>query len=289
MRMAGAVTLGILIIEALLAGAFALGYYWLDGIQWGLLFSGVMLLLIVLPWPGELKVVFDSDGPKGAVRVGWWGRASFARRGTATQLVVRVLGIPIRRRIEDTKAEPETGEAEAPEEADAPPEFEPAAEEGLAEERAPESEENEVEARRRPAWWRRIDSETVEGLCRVVGSSLGATCELVWGAEEIRISVRDAAEHAVADAVLEQVIGRRQVGPVDVTITSGDCDRRVRAIYRIGLLRAALAGAQVIIDGRALSFARRMKEYKECVEVDEDQRMIEKIVEQGALREEDED
>lgn len=289
MRMAGAVTLGILIIEALLGGAFALGYYWLDGVQWGLLFSGVMLLLIVLPWPGELKVVFDSDGPKGAVRVGWWGRASFARRGTATQLVVRVLGIPIRRRIEKTKTEPETGDAEEPEEAETSAEAESATEEGLAEERAPESDSSEVETPRRPAWWRRIDSETVEGLCRVVGSSLGATCELVWGAEEIRISVRDPAEQAMADAVLEQVVGRRQVGPADVTITSGDCDRRVRAIYRIGLLRAALAGAQVMIDGRMVQFMRRMKKQKECAEVDEDQRIIDEIVEQGALREEDED
>jgi len=229
MRMAGAVTLGILIIEALLGGAFALGYYWLDGVQWGLLFSGVMLLLIVLPWPGELKVVFDSNGPKGAVRVGWWGRASFARRGTATQLVVRVLGIPIRRRIEDTKTEPETGDAEEPEQAEAPPEFEPAAEEGLAEERTPEAEVDEgTEDESRPAWWKRLDSETIEGGCRVIGSSLGATCELVWGAEEIRISVRDPAEHALADTALEQIFGRREIGPADVTITSGDCDRGCR-------------------------------------------------------------
>ena len=284
MRMAGAVTIGVLIIEALLVGAFLLGFYWLDGLRWGLLFSGVMLLLIALPWLGELKVVFDSAGPKGAVRVGWWARVSFAQDESVMRLVVRVLGIPIRRRIEPKrKAEPESEGAEAP------PEFEPAAAEGLAEERTPEPSAKETKPSR-AGWWKRVDSETVEGICRVVGSSLGATCELVWGAEEIRISVRDPAEQARADMVLEQVFGRRQVGPLDVMLTSGPCDRRVRAVYRIGLLRAALAGAQVVIDGRIPRFAKQMKrKQKQDGEIDEDQRIIEEIVEQSGAHEEDED
>ena len=292
MRMAGAVTLGVLIIEALLGGAFALGFYWLDGVRWGLLFSGVLLLLIVLPWLGELKVVFDSAGPKGAVKVGWWGRASFVDRKDGARVIIRILGIPIRRRMEKGKKEQKRGRGPDVEEGEAPPEFEPAAAEEAVEETAGEpAEEEEAEKPvRRASWWRRVDSETIEGFCRAIGSALGATCELVWGAEEMRVSVQDPAQNEITDRALEQAFGRRQVGPADVTFSSGPCERRVRAIYRIGLLRAALAGVQVLIDGRVRELVRNMKQKREeSVVVDEDQRIIDKIVEQGASREEDED
>ncbi len=279
MRMVGAVTIGVVIIEALLTGAFLLGFFWVGGWQWGLLFAGLMLLLIALPWMGELKLVFDSVGPRGAAKVGWWGRASFAVGESTTQVVVRVLGIPIRRRIPRKPAKKAAPEPEAP-----PPE----PEEAVAEAPTPEA----IEKRPKLAkLWRRVDSETIEGLCRAVGSALGASCELVWGAEEIRVSVQDPVQQAMADSALEQVIGCREVGPLDLTVSSGPAERRVRAIYRIGLLRAALAGTQMAIDGRLLELAKRMKKKRDepVVEVvDEDQRIIEQIVEQGASREEDE-
>jgi len=283
MRMAGAVTIGIVIIEALLAGAFLLGFFWLGGWQWGLLFVGLMLLLIALPWMGELKMVFDSVGPRGAARVGWWARVSFAVGESATQVVIRVLGIPIRRRIPKKPAEKTEPEPEA--EA-TPDEAEPVAEE------APAAEPVE-KAAKATKLWRRIDSETIEGVCRALGSALGATCELVWGADEIRVSVQDPAGQAMADSALEQVIGCRQVGPLHVTVTSGPGERRVRAVYRIGLLRAMLAGAQMAIDGRLPELVRRMKKKRnEPVPevVDEDQRIIDEIAEQQcASHEEDED
>jgi hypothetical protein len=292
MRMARAVTLLVLIIEALVGGAFALGFYWLGGWQWGLLFSGVMLLLILLPWLGDLKIVFDSVGPKGAVKVGWWGRASFVDRKDATHLVVRVLGIPIRRRMEKVEEEPvEEPVSEDLSETDVPPTAEPAGEEDLPEEDSGEELEVQSEAGvERAPWWKRVDSETVDAFCRVIGSALGASCELVWGAEELRVSVQDPAEHEVADTVIEQVFGRRQVGPADIAVTNGPCKRRVRAIYRIGLLRAALAGVQVVIDGRVMQFVRRMKQARQQKRtVAEDERIIEQIMEQGMPCEEDED
>ena len=283
MRMAGAVTLGVLIIEALLAGAYALGFYWLGAWHWGMLFAGALLLLIALPWAGELKLVFDSAGPRGAVKVGWWGRASFVKGASATHVVVRVLGIPIRRRMEDRKKD----ESESPEVKETP-EVEPAAaEDEPIEDVAAEPEAKEATIRKKPIW-ERVDSETIEGFCRVIGSALGATCELVWGAEEIRVSVQDPAENEIADRALEQVFGRRAIGPADVTISSGPCERRVRAIYRIGLLRAALAGLQVVIDGRVPQFAKRMKQQKKTREVvDEDQRIIDQIVEQSEWQEDE--
>lgn len=285
MRMAGAVTLGVLIIEALLAGAYALGFYWLGAWSWGLLFAGALLLLIALPWAGELKVVFDSAGPRGAMKVGWWGRASFVKGESATLVVVRVLGIPIRRRMEHkTKDASEM----PPGEAEEIPEVEPAAaEDEPVEDVAAGTEDKERPVRKKPVW-ERFDSRTIAGFCRVIGSALGATCELVWGADEIRVSVQDPAENEIADRALEQVFGRREIGPADVTISSGPCQRRVRAIYRIGLLRAALAGLQVVIDGRVPEFARRMKQQKKAREVvDEDQRIIDQIVEQSECQEDE--
>jgi len=291
MRMTAAVAVGVLILEALLAGAFLLGFYWLGGWRWGLLFSGALLLLLVLPWLGELKVVFDSAGPRGAAKIGWWGRVSFAQRQSATDLVVRILGIPIRRRIEHKQPPEKRAEQKAEkEEREVPPEFEPAAVKGVTEERAREAAESPTKpARQKVAIWQRIDSKTAEGLCRVIGSGLGASCELIWGAEEIRVSVQDPTKNAMADTAIEQVFGRRQVGPADVSVVTGERDRRVRAVYRIGLLRMVLAGAQVVIDGRVLQLARRMKQKRaQKPPVDEDQRIIDEIVKQEASRQEDE-
>lgn len=287
MRMTAAVAVGVLILEALLAGAFLLGFYWLGGWRWGLLFSGVFLLLLLLPWLGELKLVFDSTGPRGAARIGWWGRVSFAQRESATDLVVRILGIPMRRSLERKQAREKKADRE---EREPPPEFEPAAMEGVAEEHAREAAESPTKpARQKVAIWQRIDSETIEGLCRVIGSGLGASCELIWGAEEIRVSVQDPTKNAMVDSTIEQVFGRRQVGPADVSVVTGESGRRVRAVYRIGLLRMVLASAQVVIDGRVLQLARRMKQKRaETAPVDENQRIIDEIVEQEASRREDE-
>ena len=290
MRMAGVVTVGVLILEILIAGAFLLGFFWLDGWQWGLIFSGVMLLLIVLPWAGELKMVFDSDGPRGAARLGWWGRASFAVGESATQVVVRVLGVPIRRRIPKKPAKKAEPEPEAPRD-----EAEPAVAEETPKAEPPVKREKPTRAAEMAKLWRRIDSETIEGFCRALGSAMAASCELLWGAEEIRVSVQDPVGQDLADSALEQVIGCRRVGPLDVTVTSGPGERRVRAVYRIGLLRALLAGAQMAIDGRLPELMKRMKKRKRDDEpspevVDEDQRIIDQIVEQQcASHEEDED
>ncbi len=120
--------------------------------------------------------------------------------------------------------------------------------------------------------------ETIEGFCRIAGSALNASNELIWGAEEIRVSVRDPLQKEMPDAALEQVFGSRAVGPVHLIISSGEGERRVRAVYRIGLLRAALAGAQMAIDGRAISFARMMAKHEEKEpDLDRDQKLIEEI------------
>lgn len=293
MRMTGVVAAGVLCIELLLAGAFALGFYWLGGVQWGLLFSGVLLLLMVLPWLGELKLVFDSAGPRGGVKVGWWGRASFSTGDTVTRVIVRVIGIPIRREIERKSSKAD--EEEPAGEAAVSPEFEPAAEEMVEEEKSEdigvtEERDEAASVARLGSIWKRIDSETIERFCRVIGSALGATCELVWGADEIRVLVENPSEHQIADLTVEQVFGRREVGPADVSICTAEGPRRVRAVYRIGLLRAALAGLQVVIDGRVREFTGTMKGAGDRAEaVGEDERIIEEILDRDGPCEEDED
>ncbi len=288
MRMACAVSVGVLIIEALLAGAFALGFYVFGGVPWGLLCSGIMLLLLVLPWPGELRMVFDSEGPRGVVRIGWWGKVSFVTGDTTTRAVIRILGIPIRRTLRKKAAR---GEQER-EETEEPKKTEKAEIEEIppVEDTGGDVEERREEPKELAPTWRGIDSETVEAFCRLIGSGLGASCELIWAAEEIRVIVESPAERAAVDSVIQEVFGRRQVGPVDVTLFAGEESRRVRALYRIGLLRAALAGVQVMVDGRIREFIRQQKAREQASGAsDEDRRLIEKMEEEQSSREEDKD
>lgn len=276
MRMAGAVALGVIILEALLVGAFLLGFYWLGEVQWGILFAGILLLLIALPWLGELVVRFDSRGPKGEAEIGWWGRAAFAMSGETTHLVVRVLGIPIRRTMRSEKP--------AAESSDVPSEGEPLPASAQVEP-APVVQPTEVKEdpqrkpkRKKAGFIRHINSETIEGLCRMIGSGLGATCELVWGAREIEVRVYDPMQKELVDALIAEAFGYRGVGPVNVLLGLGDGRRRVQVRYRIGLLRMVLAGLQVLVNGRPQALAKQMKETAgEPPVKDRDEELIEQI------------
>ena len=295
MRMAGAVAAGTIIIQVLLAAAFVLGFFWLGGWQWGLLFAGIMLLLIVLPWLGDLKVVIDSDGPRGTVRIGWWGRVAFRVAATETRLLIRVLGIPIRRTMTSDKpaeprksdkaektekdaAEPVTGSpAGGTAAGDPPPEPEVARPE-------PEEKKPHMKAYDRLRKLRLPDARTVENFSRIAGAALNAGNDFVWGADEIIVCVSDPVQSKLPDAALQEIIGSRAVGPVHLSVSSPGNGRRVRALYRIGLLRAVLAGVQMVIDGRAIEFAREMsagsgRAAKE--DVDEyDRKLIDEIIAQ---------
>ena len=284
MRMTGAVVLGTIIIQVLLGGAFALGFFWLEGWRPGLLFAGIMLLLIVLPWPGELKVVFDSEGPRGAVVIGWWGKVSFNLGPAQPMAIIRILGIPFRRRIEPKKKPEEAADERTEEEAEAEaPSGAPAAEEDEAPEDVAESEDADAaeKVKRFGRWCERLrlpEMEKIEGFSRIAGSALNAGNDLIWGADEIRVWVHNPSEKEMADAAIEQVIGSRGAGPVHLIMTAGSGGRRVRALYRISLLRAALAGAQMALDGRAMRFARTRRKKSDEPEIkDQDQRIIEDI------------
>lgn len=274
MRMVGAVMLGTIVLQALLAGAFALGYLWLDDWQWGLLFAGLLLLLLLLPWLGQIRVVFDSEGPKGAVRIGWWGRANFRVEGEKTRVVVRIIGIPIRRTIDETSKR-----KKKPAKKDPPPEAQPGARaEPVEEKRSPKGWLERVRSLKLP------DAQMVEGFSRVAASALGASNEFIWGADEIRLLVSDPAQSEVPDRTLEQAVGSRAVGPVHLIVSKAGERRRVRALYQIGLLRAVLAAVQVAIDGRAVSLARLVAKKSDERGADDlesiDQKLIDEIKQQ---------
>ncbi len=264
MRMAAAVALLVLVLELLLALAFVVGCHWVGGWHGGLLVTGAVLLLIVLPWLGDLRIWFDSAGPAATVKLAWWGRLTFRTSPRATELRVRVLFIPwTRRTAKDDSPDAAPGAQAAPEEQ---AEGEPAA-----------------HNRRRTGLVRRLNADTVEAIARLALSGLQAANDLIWSAAEIKVRVDDVVEHETADRTLARVFGLRGVGPIDIMMATDEGKRRVRLRYRIGLLRAALAALQVFVEGRPMAVARSMKRRDDGeapTAADGDQQVIDRIIQQ---------
>jgi len=271
MRMAGAIALLVLAVEVLVGLGFLAGWYWVGELRGGLIVGGAVLLLIVLPWLGELTVRFDSAGPAGAFKVSWWGRFSFRETPEASQFCVRVLGIPFRREKSKLtpEAPPETGAAGEPAPAPAEAEVDEAAE-------APGPAERTKAAN----FARRVNVDTIEGVTRMALAGLAAANDLVWGAREITIRLDDMTEHEVADRALRRVFGARAAGPLDLLVMTGDGRRRVRLRYRIGLLRVAMNAVQVFVEGQPLRLKTAMaqaEEKSEDVSHGEDEALIRAI------------
>ncbi len=264
MRMAAAVALLVLVLELLLALAFVLGSHWVGGWRGGLLVTGAVLLLIVLPWLGDLRIWFDSAGPAATVKLAWWGRLTFRTSPKATELRVRVLFIPwTRRTAKDEKPDAESAEQPVPE----------------------EQVEGEAAAPRprRATVLRRLNADTVEGITRLALSGLQAANHLVWSAAEIKVRVDDVVQQETADRTLERVFGLRGVGPIDIMMATDEGKRRVRLRYRIGLLRTALAGLQVFVEGRPMAVARSMKRRDDGeagTAADGDRELIDRIIQE---------
>lgn len=270
MRMAGASALLVLAVEVLVGLGFLAGWYWVGGLRGGLIVGGVVLLLIVLPWLGELAVRFDSAGPAAAVRISWWGRFSFRETPSASEFCVRVLGIPFRRSKpkQPPEAAPESGAA-----------AEPARAEAEAEAEAPEAPEPPAQ-RKAASLVRRVNADTIEGVTRMGLAGLAAANDLLWGAREIVVRLDDLTEREVADRALHRVFGARSVGPLDLIVMTGDGTRRVRLRYRIGLLRVAMNALQVFAEGQPLRLKAAMEQAKQGagdVCRDEDEELIQAI------------
>ncbi len=276
MRMAGAGALMLLVLEILLLLAFVAGSVWVGGWQGGVVLAAVILLLIALPWLGDLTVWLDSARPFARVRIGWWGAATFRGAKDPPELEVRILGIPIRRKITpSTKRDTETvGKIETPEPGS---DEEREMFEEMEREGPPEVQEKASTLQR---VWRQIDPQSVEGFSRVATAGLKAATDLIWDAHEITISVMDPTEKPIVDGAIEQTFGRRGLGPLDLTFSANSGKRRILARYRIGLLRAAMSMVQMAIDGRVLAFSKMMKRRnaQERERVSHDQKMIDEIL-----------
>ncbi len=262
MRMAGAVALLVVILEVLLVLSYLAGLTWVGGVRGGLLVSGVLLLVIVGPWLGDLRVWFDSAGPAGTVRLSWWARVTFRTLADASEVRVRFLMIPWRRRMQ---RKPKDKPREQPE-------AEP------AERPAPRKR-----AARVGEALRRVDAQTVEDVSRVLGAGLQALNELTWGATEMTVRIDDLAQQEIADRSLERIMGRRELGPIDLMVAASGGDRRVRLRYRISMLRLGLAALQMMVDGRVIALATTMKRKKQTADEttrDRDEKLIEQIAEQ---------
>jgi hypothetical protein len=211
MRVLVAVALIVLFVEAVVALACFAGWHWLGGWPWGAVLVAGVILLIVAPWIGELRVEFDSGTGRAKVRAGWWGAARFTQK--PPEMRGRVLGIPFRLR------------ARPPRERRAPPaEAKPA-----------------VARRKRPRAW---------SIAQAVPAGLQLLLDLLVDAREVSVQVRAPSQNAYVDAGVAGVVGKREWGPFDVTVT-GTGERRIAAQYRIGLFRAALAVLYAVVQGRA--------------------------------------
>lgn len=215
MRVLLTVALLLLFLEAVLAFACFAGWQWLGGWPWGAVLVAGVVLLLVAPWVGELRVEFDSQAGAASARLGWWGTARFTQQ--PQEIRARLFGIPFRLRPRPKKKQ----------------EAEPA--------------EKTLEKPPRPTARRR--GPDVQAVVRAAPAGLQLLLDLLLEAREVSVQVRAPSGVTYVDAALSGAVGRREWGPWDVTV-AGTGERRVAVRYRIGLLRATLAVLYAVVQGR---------------------------------------
>ncbi len=242
MRVFVSVALVVLLLEATLILAFLAGYYWIGGWVPGALLCAIVLLLIVMPWIGDLEVLFDSAKEALDVRLAWWGSARVRLRPTV-EVRGRFLLIPFTRRARARKKPVSPREAEHQAAEPGPPTAEPRPE--------------EPPGRRRPGrhLWRAITERItekglgLEKLGDLVLAAGRAAHELLWRAKDLSVVVQSPTGNDTADTAIAGFVGHRTLGPVDLKCTPRG-SRRIRVFFRIGLLRAALAAFLFLVEGK---------------------------------------
>lgn len=272
MRMAAATAALVLAVEALIALGFVAGWHWIGGLRGGLAGGGVVLLLLVLPWAGELQMRFDSAGPAVAVRMSWWGRLSFRDTPTATLTCFRLLGIPIRRkRLKDQS----------------PPEAPPEATDTDLSQQDPDSvaptsgvASSSINGGTEAAGFlRTLDRKNVEAGSRLILSGLTAANDLLWSAREITVRLDDLAEHALTDRALKRIFGARSIGPLTLLVMTGEGARRIRLRLRISMARVVVNALHVLVEGQPHRLrARKTKKPSDESRDTEDRELIQAIL-----------
>ena len=230
MRVLVALTVIVILSEVLLGLAFWAGYYLVGGWAGGVIFSGGLVLLVLLPWVGTLEANYDTEGHRLDMRLSWWGRL-MVQRAPEPEVRAWALGIPWRKKLE-AKGPPEEAEAE--------------------------HAEQEASADHHRGWRQQLGGMDLQDMTRLVPAALQALTDLLWEARELEVKVQAPTGNDLADTAIAAVVGHRGLGPLDLKCT-GTGDRRVHTHFRIGMLRAGLALLYLAIQARPLQLAMKAR------------------------------
>ncbi len=222
MRVLATVAVILIILEAVLALAFWGGWVWIGGWSGGVILLVSALLLLALPWIGDLHIHYDSVNNQTEVRLSWWGRLTLQTKPTR-EIRGRVFLIPWRRklkkkaRVTRRECEPERG--------------------------------------RKLVGW---GTDKFYPVVRALLAVLQATHQLLWESREFSVYVQAPTQIEPADRTIAGLVGARTLGPLDFSC-SGQGERRVRVHYQTGLLQGALTLLYMYLQGRPRALASLWK------------------------------
>lgn len=207
--------LGVLAVEVLLALAFWAGWAWIGGWPGGLGLSALVLVLLILPWIGDLSVDVDSEIAKADVGLGWIGRIT--RLGAPKQETrFRLLFVRWTQRDGDAR-------------------------------KKKEKKPQRVKAPRRGPVGTVLDSASP--ILQMVSAGGQALVSLAMEAHELSLEVQSPTPLSRANTALAGIIGTRKIGPLRLQVT-GSGERAIRFRYRIKLVRAAAIGLNALVQAR---------------------------------------
>ncbi len=180
MRVLATVAVILLLLEALLAFACYAGYFWLGGGLWGTVLVVGVILLIIAPWIGEMRVEMNSQEGRLAARLGWWFSLRATQKPRETRM--RIVFIPLRLRPQPRAKKPPSPPEEAPR-----------------------------KRRTRPS---------AESIIQMIPAALQALVDLLWEAREVSVRVQAPVQYPYVDAGIVGVVGERHWGPLDLTTTA---------------------------------------------------------------------
>ena len=183
MRVLLTVALIVVFLEAVVAFACFAGWYWLGGGLWGTVLVAAVIVLIIAPWIGEMRVEMDSQEGWLAVSMGWW----FALRATQDprEMRMRIVILPLRFRPKS--------------DAEKPP-------------RSPKTAATKRRAR-----------PSAASIVRMVPAALQALVDLLWEARELSLRVQAPVQNPYADAGIAALVGKKHWGPMHLsTVGTGD-------------------------------------------------------------------
>lgn len=219
MRIFWVTALLVVALEALLAGVFLIGYFTIGGWLAGVLLALGVLLLLLLPWLGDLVVDYSLADERVAVKLAWWGRAVFAGRHEP-ELRLRFLGLPYRRKM------PRKPEPKAP-------------------------------SKRKLVYWAHLAGWAkahLEQLGRLLLSSVDAGHLLFWQARELRVEAANISGKPAVERVIERLFHRFTAGPLQLQYLAGE-RRRLEFHYRIRMWKVGQAGLYLLLQGQPKKLA----------------------------------